>query len=64
MLGAGEGCRVHCSKDRIPSQVWCIMGSGGDAAAGDGGVGDNDVNLLMAVTVVKLVLEAYDGGQE
>jgi hypothetical protein len=54
---------VHCPEDRVSSQVWSIMGSGGDAVAGDNGVGDNDVNLLMAVTVMKLVLEVYDGGQ-
>lgn len=46
-----------CPEDRLSSQVWCIMCSGGDAAAGDNGVSDNDVNLLMVLTVVKLVLE-------
>lgn len=41
------------------------MGSGGDAAAGDSGVGDNDVNLLMAVTNSgEISAEVYDGGQE
>lgn len=38
------------------------MGSGGDVVVGDNGVGDNDVNLLMVVIVMKLVLEVYDGG--
>lgn len=58
MLGVGWGGRVHCPEDRVSSQVWSIMGSGGYAVAGD-----IDMNLLMAVTVMKLVLEVYDGGQ-
>lgn len=57
ILGVGWGGRVYCCPEgRLSSQVWYIMCSGG-AAAGDDGVGDNDVNLLMVVTVVKLVLE-------